>query len=68
MSYLEPCLVLGTDGQWRIEERPPIPARIPPQFDWSSELSKAARFYRKNGEDLDRRKRARAKLKSRVVE
>lgn len=60
MSDLVPCLVVNSRGEWRVEERPPVPPRIPPQFDWSSELQSAAKFYRRNGEDLKRSKLRRA--------
>lgn len=67
MSDLVPCLVVNSRGEWRVEERPPISPRIPPQFDWSNELQSAAKFYRRHGEDLKRRLRTKAASKRKMV-
>lgn len=63
---LEPCLVYSTlTGQWRVEDRPPVEPSIPPQFDWSSELERAAKRYRRLGEDTQLKKRRRAQFRRR---
>jgi len=55
---VEPCLVYSKQtNQWRLEDRPPVEPRIPPQFEWSSELEQAAKRYRRLGEDTHLKKR-----------
>ena len=39
MRHEDCCLVVDRFGRWRVEEHT-VPPRIPPGFDWSSELRK----------------------------
>ena len=67
MTDHEPCLVVNSSGEWRVDMRPPIQPRIPPQFDWSSELHGAVKFYRRNGEDTVLNKKRRAHFRKRKL-
>ena len=52
MSDLVPCLVVNSRGEWRVEERPPIAPRIPPEHEWSSvpsaSLFLAQKYHRRS--------------------